>query len=184
MLNLESCSFLCMLLNVPTAASRAQWRSEAYAHFDISIRRDTTPDGLPSRITYVFTCKTDPEHKAHVRPRAKSSEGTSNLLGGIELCLARKGVVASSSKSVSRVETITYSPAAHRALIALRCAKRHRPFNFILDEEYLLEVQMLRPGTIVPHPITVSRDIRTIYIEMSKHVRRYFRVSSCPTFEY
>jgi hypothetical protein len=43
---------------------------------------------------------------------------------------------------------------------------------------------MLRPRTIVPHPITVSRDIRTIYIEMSKHVRQYFRVSSCLTFEY
>jgi hypothetical protein len=36
---------------------------------------------------------------------------------------------------------------------------------------------MLRPGTKLPHPATVSRDIQAIYLDMSKHLRNYFQVS-------
>ena len=68
-----------------------------------------------------------------------------------------------------------YSEAAHRALIGLRCAKSHRPFNSVLDDDYQTEVQMLRPGTKIPHPMTVSRDVNAMYFEMSKHVRNYFQ---------
>lgn len=78
-------------------------------------------------------------------------------------------------ESNSGSAALTYSVAAHRALIALRCAKNHRPFNSILDDDYQTEVEMLRPGTILPHPITISRDIQVIYIEMAKTVRDYFK---------
>lgn len=37
---------------------------------------------------------------------------------------------------------------------------------------------MLRPGTIVPHPTTVSDDIKHLYVELSKVVRAYFKVCS------
>ena len=72
--------------------------------------------------------------------------------------------------------TISYTEAAHCALIALRCAKNHRPFNSVLDEDYQAEVNMLRPGTKLPHPVTVSRDIQAIYLDMSMHVHDYFQV--------
>jgi hypothetical protein len=42
---------------------------------------------------------------------------------------------------------------------------------------YQVEVEMLRPGTILPGPQTVSRDIKSIYAEMSKNVRNYFMVT-------
>jgi hypothetical protein len=125
---------------------------------------------------FVFTCKTHPEnHKPHYRPREKTSEGTSNLQSGIIQCHLQSGDIVGGPKSKAAV--IPYSKAAHRTLIALRCAKNHRPFNSVLDEDYQAEVDMLRPGTRLPHPITVSRDINLIYLEMSKHVRQYFSVS-------
>ncbi|KAF8239894.1 hypothetical protein L208DRAFT_1060614, partial [Tricholoma matsutake] len=67
-----------------------------------------------------------------------------------------------------------YSEAAHRALIALCCAKNHQPFNSVLDEDYQTEVQMFQPGTKVPHPMTISWDVNAMYFEMSKHVENYF----------
>ncbi|KAF8234103.1 hypothetical protein L208DRAFT_1061181, partial [Tricholoma matsutake] len=67
-----------------------------------------------------------------------------------------------------------YSEVAHHALIALRCAKNHQPFNSVLDEDYQTEVQMLQPGMKVPHPMTVSWDVNAMYFEMSKHVQNYF----------
>lgn len=131
-------------------------------------------DGSPSHLTFVFTCKTDPtRHKPITRRRSKSSEGTSNLQLGVSKCLERNGGAIQAIKA----GTLPYSVAAHRTLIALHCAKNHRPFNSVLDEEYLQEVEMLRPGTVVPHPITVSRDIKLIYLELSKQVREFFKVS-------
>ncbi|KAF8219916.1 hypothetical protein L208DRAFT_1180880, partial [Tricholoma matsutake] len=67
-----------------------------------------------------------------------------------------------------------YSAAAHCTLIAMQCAKNHPPFNSVLDEDYQVEVEMLRPGTILPGPQTVSHDIKSIYAEMSKNVQNYF----------
>lgn len=74
------------------------------------------------------------------------------------------------------MDLISYTPAAHRGLIALRSAKNNRPFNAVLDEDYIREVQMLRPGAVLPSPITVSRDINLIYTEMSRKVKEYFMV--------
>ncbi|KAF8218480.1 hypothetical protein L208DRAFT_1350996, partial [Tricholoma matsutake] len=40
------------------------------------------------------------------------------------------------------------------------CTKNHCPFNSVLDEDYQAEVEMLQPGTIIPSPQMVSRDIK------------------------
>ncbi|EIN06123.1 hypothetical protein PUNSTDRAFT_34754, partial [Punctularia strigosozonata HHB-11173 SS5] len=56
-----------------------------------------------------------------------------------------------------------YNPLRHRALIALRCSASHRSFNSVLDADYRAEVEMLRPGTTLPSPLTVSRDAKAIY---------------------
>jgi hypothetical protein len=135
----------------------------------------------------VFTCKTHPtEHKPHFRPRKKTGKGTSNLQSGITQCFERRGENRPGDAREAQVTAIPYTEAAHRALIALRCAKNHRPFNSVLDEDYQAEVNMLRPGTKLPHPATVSRDIQAIYLDMSKHIRDYFEVrftvSSLPCY--
>ena len=113
-------------------------------------------------MVFVFTCKSDPtQNKPHHRPCKKTSEGTANLKLGAEKCDKRNGVVAVAMKPDGNgvASAPTYSVAAHHALISLRCAKNQWPFNSILDDDYQMEVQMLRLGTVLPHPATVSHDI-------------------------
>jgi hypothetical protein len=38
------------------------------------------------------------------------------------------------------------------------------------------EVELLRPGTVIPSPTTVSRDVTKIYKEGAKQVKEYFKV--------
>jgi hypothetical protein len=125
-------------------------------------------------------CKNNPDdHPPHTRRGEKTSEGTSNLKAGADKCDAKHGICSGTSESSSQLNiAIAYTPAAHCALILLRCAKNNRPFNSVLDKDYQAEVQMLRPGTEIPHPITISRDARTVYLELSKRVREYFVVNT------
>ena len=69
-----------------------------------------------------------------------------------------------------------YSEANHHALIALHCAKSAHPINMVTDEDYLAEVQMLRPGTIVPSPNTVQWDLTHSYTMASVLLMNYFVV--------
>ena len=73
-------------------------------------------------------------------------------------------------------QQIPYSEAAHHALIALCCAKDHCSFISILDPAYVLEVEMLQPGTVLPHPAMISCDIKSIYVSMSLSIHEYFMV--------
>jgi hypothetical protein len=155
-----------------------------YNHYQISLERQYSGirQDKPGTLTFVFTCRHDPAtHKPHRRKRMQSSQGTGNLGKGEKDCNARRGVNGDTNKnaqqdlfgSVSR-----YTPARHRALIALRCASSHRPFNSVADPYYLEEVELLRAGTKVPAPITVSRDVQILYREGAKKVKEYFKVSS------
>lgn len=71
---------------------------------------------------------------------------------------------------------LSYSHSGHRALIAARCASSRRPFNSVTDPYYIQEVEMLRPGTKLPTPRTVSRDVNTMYKFGAEVVRDYFSV--------
>ncbi|KAF8239995.1 hypothetical protein L208DRAFT_1235428 [Tricholoma matsutake] len=102
-----------------------------------------------------------------------SGHGTKNLQDGVKPCDKRLGVVSGDAPQRTGAP---YSPAGHHTMIAMCCAKNHRPFNSVLDEDYQAEVEMLQPGTILPSPQTVSCDIKVIYAEMSKNVRNYFMV--------
>src|SRR5438876_10306416 len=109
---------------------------------------------MAHQLLFVFTYKTHQnEHKPHFRPRSKTGEGTSNLQSGIGQCYERRGENRLGMDKRARTAAVPYSEVAHHALIALRCAKNHRPFNSVLDEDYQTEVDMLRPGTKLPHPI-------------------------------
>ncbi len=124
------------------------------------------------------------DHKPHFWPQKKTGKGTSNLQSGITQCFEHQGGNQPNDAKVARAAVIPYTKAAHRALIVLRCAKNHRPFNSVLDKDYQAEVNMLRPGTKLPHPTTISRDIQAIYLDMSQHIRSYFQTSSHVIVKY
>jgi len=48
----------------------------------------------------------------------------------------------------------------------MRSATSNHPFNAVTDKYYKMEVEMLRPGTVIPHPTTVSQDIKHLYVEL------------------
>jgi hypothetical protein len=153
----------------------ATWRSNVYSHYDVSLVRclDQATQ-TPLSMSFKFTCMTHPEN--HVGPqfrqRTRTGQGTSNLQKDVDQCLKTQGL-DSRPKSES---TIPYSEANHRTLIALRCAKSARPINMVMDEDYLAEVEMLRPGTLVPSTNTVQWDLMHIYTMASVFVMNYFMV--------
>ena len=153
------------------------WRSGVYDHYDVSLICECAEDGSPSHIDFIFTCKMYPTTHPHTHARSKTSGATSNLQLGISQCNKHHGI---SGTQVSQSGP-PYSEAAHCALIALCCAKHHWPFNLVLDDDYQTEVQMLQPGTKIPHPMTVSQDVNAMYFKMSKHVWNYFQ-AYFPTF--
>ncbi|KAG1852674.1 hypothetical protein F4604DRAFT_1515386, partial [Suillus subluteus] len=109
----------------------------------------------------------------------QTAQGTKILNRGIKECIERRGVSLSGPDATGAQQTITqsvskYTPQAHRALIAMRCAVNKRPFHSVADQLYIEEVKLLRPDVKAPSPRTVSRDINTIYCEASKNVKIYF----------
>ncbi|KAJ7136803.1 hypothetical protein C8R44DRAFT_607826, partial [Mycena epipterygia] len=69
------------------------------------------------------------------------------------------------------------SPAVHCVITALRTATSRHPFNSVNNKSYYkMEVEMLRPGTVIPSATTVSRDLKLLYLEQSHHVKSYFVV--------
>jgi hypothetical protein len=155
-------------------ASKSTWHSKIYDHYNISLRREVDNDGEPLKMVFAFSCKVDPVcHTPHLCSRMLSGHGTKNLQDGVNACNKCLGVI---SDDATQHTGAPYLPAGHRTMIAMCCAKNHRPFNSVLDEDYQAEVEMLWPGTILPLPQTVSHDIKAIYAEMSKNVCNYFMV--------
>jgi hypothetical protein len=129
--------------------------------------------GRPKILSFAFSCKVDPaHHPANIHARMSTGHGTKNIQDGVKAYDKRVGAVTDTT--TFKYTGQPYSAAAHGPLIAMWCAKNHRPFNSVLDEDYQPEVEMLHPGTILPGPQTVSRDIKSIYAEMSKN---YFMVT-------
>lgn len=145
-----------------------------YKHYNITLQRNPETHDQPRELFFVFHCIKHPEkHKPYLRARLNTKEGTSNLYKALEKCEAveRRGLVAPGVEP-----PVQFSDAAFRARQALRSAKNNRPFNMVTDEDYIAEVQMLRPGTHIPSPATISRDINSLYLAMSIMVRNYFAV--------
>ncbi|PPQ84415.1 hypothetical protein CVT26_006537 [Gymnopilus dilepis] len=156
-------------------AAVSAWQSDVYSHYNLELIRNYKSDGSPSHLTFVFRCKTHPENHPNppTRDRSNTGVGTSNLKKDVDRCLRAQGITPP-VKSNASSSALPYSEANHRALIALRSAKYNRPVNMVTDEEYLQEVNMLRPGTIPPSPSTVARDLHKLYEEMSIDVKKYF----------
>ncbi|KAL1739613.1 hypothetical protein HDZ31DRAFT_1593, partial [Schizophyllum fasciatum] len=101
----------------------------------------------------------------------KTKDGTNQLLRTAKDCDKQRGVVVARPLS-----SISYSYIAHRTLIALRCVMNHRPFESVRDPFYAQEIEMLRPGTKLPSPKTVSRDVKRLYEGLAVHFQSYLKV--------
>lgn len=149
----------------------------------MSIEKETTPTGNPLKIVFVFTCRDNPAgHDAQKRSRMNTSHGTTNLKRSRNECLrhrnlSQEGSAAGAQQMIANTVS-NYTPARHRALIAARCAVSQRPFNIVKDPYYVEEVKLLRPGTTLPSPKTISLDVRKVYERGANHVKTYFQV--CP----
>ncbi|QRV82979.1 AC transposase [Ceratobasidium sp. AG-Ba] len=155
-------------------ASLGSWRSPVYKHYNPYLDRIYDEHGNPSRLVFRFECKyKHPSHSAQFRDRMRTGDGTRNLRTTAQTCETRWGVVQS---SVSQSQYFSgYSEARHRVLIALRCAQNKRSFNSVADDLYRQEVDLLRPGTIVPSPMTVFRDTQVLYACSSDGVKTYYK---------
>lgn len=126
-----------------------------YSHYVITLECVWTPAGQPSKLVFIFTCKVDPDnHLPHRQSRLKTSSGTSNLNAVAKACDRRLGAIMAAAPSSCSV--IPYSLANHHTILALQCSTNMRPFNFVQDPLYQAEVEMLRPGTLLPDATTVS----------------------------
>ncbi|KAF9792012.1 hypothetical protein BJ322DRAFT_980034, partial [Thelephora terrestris] len=106
-----------------------------------------------------------------------TSQGTSNLERSRRKCMQQRGANENPIPDVPQPPPLTYSQPKHHALIAARCASSKRSFNSVADPYYIQEVEMLCPGTKIPSPATVSRDINMMYKFGAEVVHKYFSVS-------
>jgi hypothetical protein len=160
--------------------SLKSWRSRIYDHFDTSLEHRFNDAGELS-LWFKFTCRTDPtQHAPQYRARKDTSSGTNNLLRKALACDARhhSHELAKSSSAAPR----PFSLARFRALLALWCAQNHRPFELVDNELFGAIVDELRPGTLLPDPTTISRDVRVIYRKNEDWIRQYFEVCTNRNF--
>ena len=159
-------------------AARKIWQSNVYDHYVTTVNCICDPfSSQPERIEFIFTCRTHPEN--HQQPLhhdwSKTGDGTTKFLKDIQMCEEKQGIY----QPQPAPKAVPYTPETHHAvcaLIALHCAKHSHPINSIFDDNYHIEVEMLRPGTVLPHPTTVRCDLIDIYIHMSTFVMNYFMV--------
>jgi hypothetical protein len=152
------------------------WSSTVYDHFNITLERKGSGDA--TKLIHIFTCKYgSKDHPVQRRERAKAGRGTTNLARTIATCDAARGHLAAISTPAGMPLVGEYTQARHRAIVALRCATSARPAHVVADKYYLMEVECLRPGTIPPSPIMVSRDIHLLHEQIAVFARAYFVVS-------
>lgn len=58
---------------------------------------------------------------------------------------------------------VTYSPGRLRLMLALWCARRHRPYAIVDDPEFHAILQMLYAKVELPSRHSVSRDVQTVF---------------------
>ncbi|QRV80904.1 hAT family dimerization protein [Ceratobasidium sp. AG-Ba] len=161
-----------------------------------------TKDGVkqvPDYMEYVFTCKTHPEDHVIHRRREDTSRGTGNFHSSIAVCHKRHppinhcgkpgpGLVAPRALFDGDVRPVprgripwicalssTYTYAMHLAILVMSCAYHYLPFARVLDKLFRLQVELLRPGTVVPDSSTISRTTQFVYQQQAHRVKTYFK---------
>jgi hypothetical protein len=157
----------------PIGAAQETWRSPAYKHYIVEVYREYNHAHDPptlNEIFFCFSCKYhDPDHPPHYRGRTKTGGGTTFLLEKAKSCDARRSSLSllSASDSETKPDIPSYSDAKHRAILALWSANSHRSFESLTDKFHRMEVDFLRPGTKLPSPETISRDVKAVHLKLA-----------------
>ncbi|KAF7318130.1 Dimer-Tnp-hAT domain-containing protein [Mycena chlorophos] len=135
------------------AAHHATQRAPIFDHY---LPVELTRDPENRSMTLTFRCKhKNPSHKPVVFQRSKIKNGTGRLNSTAATC----GMDAEKEPAP---ETPGYTEARHRAICAL----------------YRAEVELLRPGTIVPNAKIVANDVGVIYEGYARVIRWVFETRS------
>lgn len=165
---------------------RDKWLSDVYKHFE-KAQLVEEPGKEPY---YKFVCKAkyvlfnapcgslilplpySPNAVPLTRVRWDTSTG--NLNRHLNQCKAK---VAPAGQGINDfAHGSTYSKAKFRLLCSLWVARHHRPYTIIQDEELLAIFRMLYGRVEVPHPTTLSRDVREVYVMTQLTIARKLQV--------
>lgn len=94
--------------------------------------------------------------------RVRHDESTSNLVRHADKCAP--GAMTGTSSITSFAQGSTYSYPKFRLKLALWVSRRHRPFSIVEDEELIDIFTDLNNKVEVPSRITVSRDVKEIFL--------------------
>lgn len=109
--------------------------------------------------------------------RAQWDDSTSNLGRHVTACTKGSTPPAGQQSINTFAQGSTYTPAKFRYKLAVWIARRHCPYAIVQDEEFLELLRMLNSKVEVPHPTTVSRDIREIFTFSRTSIRKILQVS-------
>ncbi|KAL1940908.1 hypothetical protein VTO73DRAFT_7544 [Trametes versicolor] len=144
------------------------WWSSYYDHFQKpKLLRVTKPDGTVAYM-HRFICKRYPSK--HV-DRSDYEDSTGNLIRHVSSC--DPADVPEGELISAYAHGVTYTPARLRFLLAMWCARRHRPFRLIEDPELCEILHMLYDKVDIPSRWTISRDIRLLHVDARTRVVIY-----------
>lgn len=110
--------------------------------------------------------------------RAYYEDSTTNLKRHVELC--DPADTAETDMIMSYAAGVSYSPARFRYLLAMWCARHHRPFVLIEDKELGEIFRMLYAKVDIPSRYTISRDVRLLHTDSHTRVIAFFMVRWWP----
>ena len=58
-----------------------------------------------------------------------------------------------------------------------------RPFSIVKDRGFLKLMKTGRPNYYIPSPVTVSRDMKTVFIKCRQRIAHMLQVSRCTKFD-
>lgn len=106
--------------------------------------------------------------------RMEYQDSTGNLARHVKMC--EPDDTPQVEQITAYAHGATYSPERLCFLIAMWCARRHRPFSIVEDPEFQEIVRMLYNKAKIPSRMSVSRDVRAIFNECKERVCRMFKV--------
>lgn len=110
--------------------------------------------------------------------RADSEDSTGNLRRHADCCDPDE--TPETELLATYAHGVTYTAARMRLLLALWCARRHRPYAIVEDPEIKEIFRMLYPRVYIPSRTTVSRDVRVIHRDMQEALIELLAVSTTP----
>ena len=167
-----ACTDHCGCMTTEVIAFRSH--ATCYSHYAKSIHRETVCGKVV--LSLRLDCKyNDPEHRPHLRERAKLKQGTSNFRASALVCDRRHGKGPSEQLTVPQ-----YTEARHRAIIAVHVAARKRSFHSVEDPEYYEELKLVsqNPNIKIPSQETVRDDVERLFEGFAPLLTAYFEVST------